>query len=107
MFFYKAFYDRLWNEDQSDWLLEEYLSNIKEIVLKRQFKTKKIMWAHITEKFKNKNNINKTTDQYQNRYKTLIRRKKNQVDHNKISGNSRMSIPFEDSLKKKLVLIIQ
>ncbi|KAH7964343.1 hypothetical protein HPB51_017523 [Rhipicephalus microplus] len=44
--------------------------------------------------------IAKTPEQCENRYKTVIRRRKASSDHNKRSGASPTPVPFDDEVKK-------
>lgn len=66
----------------------------------KQFKTKKQMWAEIAKIINNEFSISKTAIQCENRYKTVLKRKKAAVDNNSKSGNSREAIPFENELNK-------
>lgn len=44
--------------------------------------------------------ITRDSVQVENRYKTCLKRKKNAVEHNARSGNSRTEVPFEEELSK-------
>ncbi|KYN13630.1 hypothetical protein ALC57_14178 [Trachymyrmex cornetzi] len=45
-------------------------------------------------------NISKTPLQIENRYKTILKRKKKAVENNSKSGSSRETVPFEEELNK-------
>ncbi|KYQ46782.1 hypothetical protein ALC60_14207 [Trachymyrmex zeteki] len=45
-------------------------------------------------------NISKTSLQIENRYKTVLKRKKKAVENNCKSGSSREKVPFEEELRK-------
>lgn len=78
-------------------LYEKYLPNIGPM---KTFKTKKHMWNKIVELINQRFHTNKTGVQAENRYKTLLKRKKNAIDNNQRSGAGRQEIPYEDELKK-------
>jgi len=66
----------------------------------KMYKTKKVMWNRIAQDIKEILNIERTSVQCENRYKTVIKRKIKSVDNNSKSGSSRMEIEYEEELKK-------
>lgn len=60
------------------------------------------MWNQIAQDLKKILNIERTSVQCENRYKTVIKRKKKSIDNNNKSGSSRMEIEYEEELKKIL-----
>jgi len=65
----------------------------------KRFKTKKTMWSQISADMQKMLNISKTALQIENRYKTVLKRKKKAVENNSRSG-SREEVPFEEELRK-------
>jgi len=66
----------------------------------KRFKTKKTMWSQISADMQKMLNISKTALQIENRYKTVLKRKKKAVENNSRSGSSREEVPFEEELRK-------
>ena len=58
------------------------------------------MWNHIVDSINKTFKTNKTGIQAENRYKTVLKRKKTAIDNNKKSGACRMEIPFENEINK-------
>lgn len=58
------------------------------------------MWNKIAETINNNFHASKTGLQVENRYKTVLKRKKAAVDNNNKSGSSRMNVPYESELHK-------
>lgn len=54
----------------------------------KKFRTKRAMWEHITNEINKELNIERNYEQVQNRHKTLMRKRKLQVDHNRKCGNT-------------------
>lgn len=63
-------------------------------------KTKKLMWNRIAQDLKEILNIERTSVQCENRYKTVIKKKKKSIDNNNKLGSSRMEVEYEEELKK-------
>lgn len=78
-------------------LYEQYLPLVGPL---KKFKTKKVMWNKIAEVLNNTYNTTRTGIQVENRYKTVLKRKKTAVDNNNTSGATRLVIPFENELNK-------
>lgn len=58
------------------------------------------MWAQIANDLKEIINAKKTPAQVENRYKTIIKRKKKAIENNHKSGSSRQCIEYEQELLK-------
>lgn len=58
------------------------------------------MWSQISTDMLKVLNISKTALQIENRYKTVLKRKKKAVENNSRSGSSREEVPFEEELRK-------
>lgn len=65
---------------------------------RKTFKTMKKMFQRISEDLENELNITRTWLQCQNRYKTIMRRKRDAVNNNNMTGRSRMTVPYETEL---------
>lgn len=66
----------------------------------KKFKTKKVMWKRISSDIKEILNLDKTELQCENRYKTILKRKKKAVDNNNRSGATRDNVEYGEELKK-------
>lgn len=66
----------------------------------KKFKTKKEMWEKIAQDIKDNLNQKYTNVQVENRFKTLLKRKKDAIQHNKRSGNDGTDVPYEEQLEK-------
>lgn len=89
----------VWGEGETKFLLVQYESYVTQVGPRKRFKTKKNMWQEIASDINKKYLINVSCIQVENRYKTLMKRKKMAVDNNK-SGSTRMDIPFEEEIAK-------
>lgn len=66
-----------------------------EIGPQKKYRTKKDMWANIALEFEEK-----TPKQCEERYKTVLRRKKLAVENNRASGSKRIHVNYEEELNK-------
>lgn len=73
------------------------MSNVGPI---KKFKTKKTMWNEIASNIQAICNATKTGLQCENRYKTVMKRKKAAIDNNSQSGAVRMDVPYEQEIAK-------
>ncbi|CAG9762526.1 unnamed protein product [Ceutorhynchus assimilis] len=89
-----------WNDEETKILLDTYEEFMSKVGRQKKFKTKKSMWSKIAEILNRTFGRQTTGNQFENRYKTVLKRKKAAVDNNKKSGNSRAIIPFEEELTK-------
>ncbi|XP_018405475.1 PREDICTED: uncharacterized protein LOC108781859 [Cyphomyrmex costatus] len=89
-----------WSDSATSFLLDKYETYMLNIGPMKKFKTKKLMWAQISKDMMTILNISKTPLQIENRYKTILKRKKKAVENNSKSGSSRETVPFEEELRK-------
>ncbi|KAL1506446.1 hypothetical protein ABEB36_005812 [Hypothenemus hampei] len=90
----------IWNNNETKFLLDKYETYLNLIGPLKKFKTKKMMWKKISEDIESILNITKTALQCENRYKTIIKRKKKAIDNNKSTGRSRVEVPYESELSR-------
>ncbi|XP_036141612.1 uncharacterized protein LOC105839029 [Monomorium pharaonis] len=89
-----------WTDSATSFILDKYETYLLDIGPMKKFKTKKVMWTQISVDMMKMLNIFKTPLQIENRYKTVLKRKKKAVENNSRSGSSREEIPFEKELHK-------
>ncbi|KAB0802585.1 hypothetical protein PPYR_04771 [Photinus pyralis] len=90
--------DLEWGGPETKLLLDKYEQYV--FMVGSRFKTKKKMWAKISEDLKQILNVSKTDAQCENRYKTILRRKR-RVDHNYHRAvDLRDDVKFEQELCK-------
>lgn len=94
------FTDKLWTIPETKFLLDKYNSYLSLVGPMKKYKTKKVMWNQIAQDLKEILNIERTGVQCENRYKTVIKRKKKSIDNNSKSGSSRMEVEYEEELRK-------
>lgn len=87
-----------WSEEETKFILDRYETYLSNVGPMKRFKTKKEMWSQITLDLKEQLHIQKDSAQIENRYKTVLRRKKKAVDNNQTSGALRMNVPYEEEL---------
>lgn len=87
-----------WTDSATVFMLDKYKLYLSQIGPMKKFKSKKTMWAEISKKLQQNCNVLKTPLQVENRYKTVLKRKKKAVENNHKSGNSREEVPFEEEL---------
>ncbi|XP_059216877.1 uncharacterized protein LOC131996303 [Stomoxys calcitrans] len=83
----------LWSDGDTRMLLDLYAKYLPQIGPLRKFRNKKEMWSKVAEKVGNK-----SAKQCEERYKTVLRRKKLAVENNNTSGSKRQKIDFEEEL---------
>lgn len=93
-------YSDHWTDSATSFILDKYETYLFDIGPMKKFKTKKLMWSQISADMMKMLNISKTPLQIENRYKTVLKRKKKAVENNSKSGSSREEIPFEKELRK-------
>jgi len=92
-----------WSEGETKLLLDkygQYMVMIGPMKQFKQFKTKKIMWEKIAMDLKNILGVSKTFLQCENRYKTIMKQKKEAINNNKSTGRSKMTVPYENELSR-------
>lgn len=92
--------DGEWAVEETKLLLDKYETYLSLVGPMKKFKTKKIMWDKISQDIKQILNIHRSAIQCENRYKTILKRKKKATDNNQQSGSSRKPIEYESELKK-------
>ncbi|CAH1102949.1 unnamed protein product [Psylliodes chrysocephalus] len=66
----------------------------------KKYKNKKIMWQDVSNIINKTIKINRTALQVENRYKTVLKRKKAAVENNIRTGSLRQIVPYEFELNK-------
>lgn len=89
-----------WQDDKTRYLLDQVYAYLPVIGPQKKFKTKKAMWVKLVEEISQKFCKVRTSVQVENRYKTVLRRKKSAVENNSGSGNSRQVVLFEEELQQ-------
>lgn len=89
-----------WTEGQTKLLLEYYCKYFPQIGPFKKFKNKKQAFKQISMDVEAILGIKKTPEQCENRYKTVIRRRKAASDNNNRSGASPSPVPFDDEIRK-------
>ncbi|KAH7940527.1 hypothetical protein HPB49_001362 [Dermacentor silvarum] len=89
-----------WTEGQKKLLLEYYYKYFPQIGPFKKFKNKKQAFKQISMDVEAILGIKKTPEQCENRYKTVIRRRKAASDNNNRSGASPSPVPFDDEIRK-------
>ncbi|XP_025154752.1 uncharacterized protein LOC112588587 isoform X1 [Harpegnathos saltator] len=68
-----------WSNSGTSFLLDKYETYMSDIGPMKKFKTKKLMWAQISKDMLTMLDVLKTPLQVENRYKTVLKRKKKQL----------------------------
>lgn len=89
-----------WTDSATVFILNKYKIYLSQIGPMKKFKSKKLMWTEISKELQKSLNISKTPLQIENRYKTVLKRKKKAVENNRKSGSSREEVPFEEELSE-------
>lgn len=66
----------------------------------KKFKRKKNLWEQIAADIEKVFQCKRSPIQCENRYKTVLKRKKKAVDNNHTSGCERQDVPYEEQLTK-------
>lgn len=93
-----------WSYDETVRIIQLVIKYSDQVGPIKRFSTKKVMWKHITAELNNEFNLCVTPTQVENRYKTVYNKNKKRIEHNRTSGNDRMSTPYDaefDLLAKK------
>ncbi|KAF5306256.1 hypothetical protein FQA39_LY08954 [Lamprigera yunnana] len=88
-----------WGEQGTKYLLDKYETYLPHLGPLKRLK-KKYLWVAISDDLKRILNINKTSLQCENRYKTIMKRKKITINHNNRTGESRRTDPYEKELSR-------
>lgn len=89
-----------WSDSGTKFMLERYELYVPQVGPSKKFKTKKRMWQEIATDLKNILNEHFTHVQVENRYKTVMKRKKAAVVNNNRTGASRVSVPYETEVNR-------
>lgn len=89
-----------WTSEETNLLLDKYENYMIQVGPQKKFKTKKKMWEKIASDVNNIFKKDYTPVQVENRYKTILKRKKEAVENNSHTGESREEVPFEAELSK-------
>lgn len=92
--------DDEWTDEQTVFILDKYYECLPEVGPMKQFRLKKDMWVKIAAEVNTQYSTNRTGTQIENRYKTIMKRKKNAVDNNRTSGMKRIKIAYEQEINK-------
>ncbi|KAF5278533.1 hypothetical protein FQR65_LT15646 [Abscondita terminalis] len=90
----------LWGEQATKLLLDKYETYLPLVGPLKRFKKKKNLWIAIAEDLENILNIKKSASQCENRYKTVLKRKKGIVKHNQKTGEVPVIDPYNNELTK-------
>ncbi|XP_058821738.1 uncharacterized protein LOC131683623 [Topomyia yanbarensis] len=77
-----------WTDGQTKLMLSLYRDKMEEVGPLKKFKSKKQLWTSIKQGMEEKIGPMFNERQIENRYKTLTRRHRATVTHNKVSGNT-------------------
>lgn len=80
-----------WTDSATIFILDKYKIYLSQVGPMKKFKSKKTMWAEISKELEENLNISKTPLQVENRYKTVLKRKKKTVENNHIRQFTRRS----------------
>lgn len=89
-----------WSDESTRLLLDKYANYLELVGPMKQFKNKKLMWMEIAKDLEINVGIKKTYIQCENRYKTILRRKRISDNNNSTSGSKRVKVSFEDEIKR-------
>nr|CAI5846084.1 unnamed protein product [Callosobruchus analis] len=67
-------YNITWSGDETRLLLDKYKQYLSLVGQMKKFKNKKLMWIQISKDSKNQFDIERTPQQTENRYKTILKR---------------------------------
>ncbi|XP_026825966.1 uncharacterized protein LOC113562068 isoform X1 [Ooceraea biroi] len=89
-----------WSDETTRFILDKYADYLELVGPMKKFKNKKVMWMQIAKDMETVLGIQKTYIQCENRYKTVLRRKRICDKNNATSGSKRAKINFENELKQ-------
>ncbi|CAL1672959.1 unnamed protein product [Lasius platythorax] len=89
-----------WSNESTRLLLDKYADYLELVGPMKQFKNKKLMWMEIAKDLETVVGIKKTYIQCENRYKTILRRKRISDNNNSTSGSKRVKVSFENEIKR-------
>nr|CAI5857068.1 unnamed protein product [Callosobruchus analis] len=89
-----------WSNDETRLILDKYEQYLSLVGPMKKFKNKKLMWMQISKDLKNHFGVERTPQQTENRYKTILKRKKTAMDENHRTGSVRHEVMYEKELRK-------
>jgi len=89
-----------WSDESTRLLLDKYADYLELVGPMKKFKNKKIMWIQIAKDLEAVLGIQKTYIQCENRYKTILRKKRVSDKNNSTSGSKRVNVSFENEIKQ-------
>lgn len=89
-----------WSDESTRFLLDKYADYLELVGPMKQFKNKKLMWIEIAKDLETVLDIRKTYIQCENKYKTILRRKRISDNNNSTSGSKRVKVSFENEIKR-------
>lgn len=89
-----------WSDESTRLLLDKYADYLELVGPMKLFKNKKLMWIEIAKDLEKVLGIQKTYIQCENRYKTILRRKRISQKNNSTSGSKRVKVDFENEIKR-------
>ncbi|CAN7937893.1 unnamed protein product, partial [Ixodes hexagonus] len=89
-----------WSAGELKLLLDYYSKYYPEIGPMKKFRTKKAMFEQIALDLQSVLGVSRTALQCDNRFKTLLKRKKNSQKVNRTSGSSRCTVEFEEEFAR-------
>lgn len=87
-----------WGEPETKFLLSKYNDYMTSVGPRKTFRTVKSMFQRISEDLKEELDITRSWSQCQNRYKIIMRRKRDAINNNNSTGQSRITVPYEEEL---------
>lgn len=92
--------DATWQENETKLLLDKYEHFLPLVGPLKKFKTKKNMWVKISQDLEEILGVKRTSVQCENRFKTLMKRKKNADKKNRETGESPQQSDYDAEIDK-------
>lgn len=89
-----------WSDESTKFILDKYSNYLELVGPMKKFKNKKTMWLQIAQDLSIDLSITKTFIQCENRYKTILKRKRVCNKNNSTSGSKRIKVHFEEEINK-------
>ncbi|XP_077496637.1 uncharacterized protein LOC144107490 isoform X1 [Amblyomma americanum] len=89
-----------WTPGETKLLLDYCYKYFPQVGPFKKFKNKKMLFKQVSQDLAEVLGCNKTPQQCENRYKTVMRQKKMASDNNNKSGASPQPVPFDDEMRK-------
>ncbi|KAH9372665.1 hypothetical protein HPB48_004610 [Haemaphysalis longicornis] len=85
-----------WEEGETRLLLMLYARYSSKVGPMKKFRSKRVMYEHISKEILQSTGIYRTQTQCESRFKTIAKRKKNQDTNNRTSGQTRCQVSYEE-----------